>query len=783
MDQRPNDRMLERTLLFVTLSIGILWFHNFMNPRKDVQKDKPAEKAAPADPQGELAEAKPEAKADPATADPATAKPIEAEPTDEGQEAQPTQYVTLGSIDPASPYRMLVTVTNRGAALVRAELSSPRYPNVEDRSGYLGHVVAESSVTARECLVQVVGAGTPAEKAGMKPGDLITSVNGDAVTNARSLTLALVLTKPGQTVPVEVQRDGKSVTLQVELGRRPMEVMRPEGDDPLSFLVTLHQIDDAMLPDMDPEKYLEIRKDRDETIIPRDPLVNAELDGVSLREANWELVSNTEDEAVFERTSDGMKLTKTYRLAETSIEGAGDADYPAYHLELIVKMENVSGEAHKVAYQLDGPTGLPTEGAWFANKVGPGWGMYGLRDVLISLNDKTPSVKRCVNISKDELGTLIQSKEDRLTYIGVDAQYFSSILIPQRKENKEPWFSRSHPIRVGEVLKKMQKLTNTSCRVVSVPTVLQPGEELTHAYDVFTGPKRPPLLQEYGLRDSISYGWFWWVAIPMQSVLHFFQTYLVFNYGLAIILLTVLVRSCMFPVSRKQALGAQKMQELQPEIKAISEKYKKDPEALRHAQMELFRKHNYHPLSGCLPVFFQLPIFIGLYRALMVDVELRGASLLGQGVHWCSNLAAPDMLFYWGSFWDSIGWESFNTGQGMFSLGPYFNILPLVTIALFIVQQKMFMPPPADDQAKMQQNMMTFMMLFMGLLFFKVASGLCIYFIASSLWGVAEKQLLPKKKDSNGSAAVAVESTPAPRRESAQRKPQKQRPQKKKRKR
>jgi YidC/Oxa1 family membrane protein insertase len=199
--------------------------------------------------------------------------------------------------------------------------------------------------------------------------------------------------------------------------------------------------------------------------------------------------------------------------------------------------------------------------------------------------------------------------------------------------------------------------------------------------------------------------------------------------------------------------------------------------------MELFRKHNYHPLSGCLPVFFQLPIFIGLYRALMVDVELRGASLLGQGVRWCSNLAAPDMLFYWGSFWDSIGWEAFNTGYGMFYLGPYFNILPLVTIALFIIQQKMFMPPPTDDQAKMQQNMMTFMMLFMGLLFFKVASGLCLYFIASSIWGVAEKQLLPKKKDGAAPATVAATPTPAPRRESGSRKPPKQRPQKKKRKR
>jgi YidC/Oxa1 family membrane protein insertase len=772
-EQRPNDRMLERTLLFVTLSIGILWFQSYLMSRNRQQAEKPAEQRA-ADVQAE--KEAPEGEGKPSV----TAKPSEEtdeEPQTDEQIELPTQYVTLGSADPASPYRMLVTLTTQGAALVRAELNSQKYPNIDDRSGYLGHVVVDSDIAAKECLVRVVGAGTPAEKAGMKPGDLITSVDGEPITNPRSLTLALLLTRPGQTIPVEVQRAGKAVTLQVVLGRRPMEVIGPEGDDPLSFLVTLHQIDDARLSNLDPEKYQEIRKDKSQENVPRDPLVNAELEGVLLREANWELVSSSEREAVFRRKSRNLELTKTYRLAETTPEAAGAPDYRAYHLELVVAVRNVGDAVREVAYQLDGPTGLPTEGDWYASKVGPGWGMYGLRDVLISLNENTPVVHRSADISVDKLGTLILAEQDHLTYVGVDTQYFSSILIPQRQAGDSPWFSRSHPILVGEYLKKNSKMTNTSCRVVSVPTKLDPGAEITHTFHVFIGPKRPPLLQEYGLRDSVSYGWFWYVAIPMQWVLHFFESG-VGNYGLAIILLTVLVRSCMFPISRKQALGAQKMQELQPELKAISEKYKKDPEALRHAQQELFRKHNYNPLSGCLPVFLQLPIFIGLYRALMVDVELRGASLLGPGVRWCSNLAAPDMLFYWGSFWDRIGWESFNTGQGMFALGPYFNILPLVTIALFIVQQKMFMPPPTDDQTRMQQKVMTFMMLFMGLLFFKVASGLCIYFIASSLWGVAERQLLPKKPVVNGPAASTGPSTVSPWRSNSQ-KPVKRPPQKK----
>ena len=89
------------------------------------------------------------------------------------------------------------------------------------------------------------------------------------------------------------------------------------------------------------------------------------------------------------------------------------------------------------------------------------------------------------------------------------------------------------------------------------------------------------------------------------------------------------------------------MQLLQPEIKKIQEKHKNNAEARTKAQQELFRKHNYNPLSGCLPIFIQMPVFIGLYRSLMVAIELRDAPLISNSIRWCSNLAAPDMLFDW----------------------------------------------------------------------------------------------------------------------------------------
>jgi YidC/Oxa1 family membrane protein insertase len=224
----------------------------------------------------------------------------------------------------------------------------------------------------------------------------------------------------------------------------------------------------------------------------------------------------------------------------------------------------------------------------------------------------------------------------------------------------------------------------------------------------------------------------------MVGLLHLFYSW-VGNYGLAIIMLTCLVRGCMFPISRGMAKNMAKMQALKPELDRIKEKYKGDQQKQAQAMQQLYRKHNINPLGGCLPLLIQLPIFIGLYRGLAVDVELRGSPLLSENIRWCSDLAAPDMFYDWSWFMPDF----INRGDGMFSLGPYLNVLPLVTIALFLIQQKMFTPPAANEQMELQMKIMKYMMIFMGILFYKVASGLCIYFIASSLWGIAERKLIP----------------------------------------
>lgn len=320
-----------------------------------------------------------------------------------------------------------------------------------------------------------------------------------------------------------------------------------------------------------------------------------------------------------------------------------------------------------------------------------------------------------------------------------------------------------------------------SVRGVSVPIELKAGDKVVHKYLLYNGPVKVDLLSQFSgdegvdsdlvkryndlhlstMTDYRSAGPFGWFAQKimftkllifftwlMHQLFYYLQLVVLGNYGLSIILLTVVVRGLMFPISRKQAQISVRMQELAPEMKKLQEKYKSDPQGKHQAMMELYRKHGVNPLGGCLPLFLQLPIFLSLYYALQESIHFRLASFL-----WIDNLAAPDMLFPWG---EGIPWltDPDNIGS-MLYLGPYLNLLPFFAVALMVVQQKLMTPPPADEQQAFQQKMMKWMMIFFGVLFYKVAAGLCIYFIASSLWGLAERRLLPKRRPMTSAAATS----------------------------
>ncbi|MFM8577323.1 MAG: YidC/Oxa1 family insertase periplasmic-domain containing protein, partial [Planctomycetaceae bacterium] len=412
-----------------------------------------------------------------------------------------------------------------------------------------------------------------------------------------------------------------------------------------------------------------------------------------------------------------------------------------------------------LTYAIDGPTGLPTEGWWYASRISRTWSGLGVRDPAVRFVGEPSNNISSLSLLSDSLDHPSSAVRDDkpLAFAGVDALYFASAVLPVADGDGAPALAEVRPLVVGESPDPARrKLVNVTARLVSSRLELAAGQTITQRYEIFAGPKRPDLLAEYGpkgsaMDDLVYFGWFGWVARPMIALLHALYA-VIGNYGIAIVLLTVLVRGAMFPVSRKQALASQKMQALQPEMKAIAERFKNEPEKRTRATQELWRKHDYNPMGGCLLVFIQVPIFIGLYRSLATDVELRQAPLFSSWIRWCSNLAAPDMLLDWS------GWMPGFLASPEGWLGPFLNLFPLATIGLFLWQQHLFMPPPVDEQAKVQQQVMKYMMFFMALMFFKVPCGLCVYFIASSLWGILERIWLPVPQPAAGPVVAAEPS-------------------------
>ncbi len=335
-------------------------------------------------------------------------------------------------------------------------------------------------------------------------------------------------------------------------------------------------------------------------------------------------------------------------------------------------------------------------------------------------------------------------------------------------------------------------MDDITVRVSTEPVELKDDAEVVHKYLLYHGPVKvsqlfpppglpskalekggvqPELLDRYhdelhlntltdyhspGAMGNFANAIYWSaLVIKCTNLMHAVLGYihaLISNYGLCIIVLTVLVRGMMFPLSRKQALMSVRMQQLAPELKRLQERYKDDRQALGMAQMDLYRRHGVNPLGSCWVLLLQMPIFMGLYFALQESTHFRLAEFWPT---WITNLAAPDMLFSWG---ENIPFISRIEDYGSFLyLGPYFNILPVIAVVLMIAQQKMMTPPPADEQQAMQQKMMKYMMIFFGLMFYKVAAGLCLYFIASSAWGFCERKLLPKKKVDGGEPPPASE--------------------------
>lgn len=326
---------------------------------------------------------------------------------------------------------------------------------------------------------------------------------------------------------------------------------------------------------------------------------------------------------------------------------------------------------------------------------------------------------RVTHINKGGIKNSTVLSNGQVDWVSLKNRYFSLILKP---------FVTSNAI-------SSNKLSNNELqtKIETADLLLQPNSSVTHRYLLYAGPNDYDQIRslKLGLEDSLHLGFTGGIGRVLLVILRSFQR-VVKNWGAAIILLTFLINIVLYPLSVKSLKSMREMQALQPKIEALRETYKDNPQKLNREIMELYRKHKVNPMGGCLPILLQMPVFFALYQVLMKSIEIRGAAFL-----WIKDLSRPDRLI------------TFNFHIPF--LGNELNILPILMAVGMVFQQKLSTPKratpsgTADQYAQQQKMMATIMPLMFGVLFYRLPSGLVLYWLTNTLLTMIEQGLFLKK--------------------------------------
>ena len=243
---------------------------------------------------------------------------------------------------------------------------------------------------------------------------------------------------------------------------------------------------------------------------------------------------------------------------------------------------------------------------------------------------------------------------------------------------------------------------------------LAPNQEAQWEFKLYAGPLSLENLKKAGLEGTASFGAFSGIAKLLLSLLNWSRGWLK-NYGLAIMFIGFLMWGVFFPLTWSGIRMTKVMAKLQPQIEKLKKEHGKDPQRMNREVMELYKKHRANPLSGCLPLIFQMPIFIALFQVLSRSPELRGATFL-----WIRDLSSPDALIRFPS--------------AVPLLGSSLNLLPLLMMGAMFLQQRMTQPSQVavTEEQEIQQKMFRWFPLFFGFLFYGLPSGLVLYWVTNT---------------------------------------------------
>jgi YidC/Oxa1 family membrane protein insertase len=301
----------------------------------------------------------------------------------------------------------------------------------------------------------------------------------------------------------------------------------------------------------------------------------------------------------------------------------------------------------------------------------------------------------------------------RITWVAGEDQYFVSAIIPEEAQKAN--------MRLSLTPKDVLETT-----YVDPSPPVAPATERTYQYKLYFGPKSLQALGREGseLGKILNFGFFDIIAKPLLHAMNFIHRYIP-SYGIAIILITIIVKLLFWPLSNKSYQSMSQMKRLQPKMAEIRAKYKHDKKMMNQELMALYKVYKVNPLGGCLPMILQIPVFFAFYKMLYQAIELRHAPFF----LWINDLSAPDRLFRF----------SFKIPM----MAPPYGI-PVLTIimgASMFFQQKMS-PPPGDPA---QAKMMMFMPIFFTFIFINFPSGLVLYWLVNNILSMAQQYYITKK--------------------------------------
>ncbi len=383
---------------------------------------------------------------------------------------------------------------------------------------------------------------------------------------------------------------------------------------------------------------------------------------------------------------DGVSISQTYRF------------YPdKYQIDLLVNLLNQSEnqiQGNFKAYVKN----LPTQEKGYLAFVGLALLHNGK---LKELKPKDKEIKEGENLS------------GRIGWIAYEDKYFMSAIIPEEQDEKD---SFKGALLSSGVLRATYR----------TPSISLGSQETTSSrFTLYLGPRDLSVLKQtgYNLDLAINFGFFDIIARPLLSALRFFNQY-VNNFGVSIIILTILIKILFWPLTHKSYKSMKEMQKLQPLMAKIREKYKNDKQQMNKELMGLYRTYKVNPMGGCLPMVIQIPVFIALYNLFGKSIELRHAPFM----LWINDLSAPDRLFNF-------------PFQIPFMSPPYgIPVLTLLMGATMFITQKMTPTPGDPTQAKV----MMFLPLFFTFLFINFPAGLVLYWLVNNILQIGQQYRIKK---------------------------------------